>query len=70
MTKAQKPVQGYLYDGVGDEFQERNNTMCQIISRVEGAATLETGPAFMVEFGDLFQMIAYSSELSPYYQID
>lgn len=68
---ANKPVQGYTFDSVGSEHESRNNTTCQIIERAEGDADLmEFGPAFVVEFGDLEQIIAYSSELSPWYQTD
>ena len=65
-----KPVQGCIFDSVGDEHQKRNNTVCQILERAEGEHLLEFGPAFLVEFGDLEQIIAYSSELSPWYQTD
>ncbi len=65
-------VQGYLYDGVSDEYAERNNTVCRIVARVEGddiaQDLMDNGPAFLVEFGDQFQMVAYSSELHPWYQ--
>lgn len=68
--KVPNPVQGYIFDGVGDEHADRNATVCKIIDRVEGTDTLEFGPRFLVEFGDLFQMTAYSAELSPWYQTE
>ena len=66
------PVQGFLYNGVSEdeEMARRNETVAQIRERVEGDHTMEFGPAFLIEFSDGFQMVAYSAELRPYYQTD
>jgi hypothetical protein len=64
-----KVVEGFMFDPVVtmEETLDREGTVCQIIGRQEGNNTLETGPAFMVEFSDGFQMEAYSDELKPWY---
>lgn len=67
----QNPVQGFVFETVtGSEYEDRNDTVCQIRRRTEGDETLQFGPAFEVEFGDGEKIVAYSSELRPWYQTD
>lgn len=59
-----------MFDSVSEEYAERNQTVCQIRARAEEDDTLNLGPAFEVEFGDGFALVAYASELRPWYQTD
>lgn len=67
-------VQGYVFESVSDEAPDadRNNTICKIVSRakVSEHELMEYGPAFKVKFGDGYEMVAYSSELHPWYPTD
>lgn len=69
-AKKNKPVQGFIFSSVSSEYEDRNETVCQIRARSEGDETMEFGPAFEVEFGDGFMLVAYASELSPWYQTE
>lgn len=63
-----KVVEGFMFEPpIPSDEPAREGTVCQIVEREESNNTLETGPAFLVRFGDGFEMEAYSAELRPWY---
>src|SRR5690348_2560091 len=62
-------VKGYMFNTVdGSNIADRNETVCQIIGRVEEEGSLmENGPMFKVKFGDGHEDVALASELSPWW---
>lgn len=61
-------IQGYLFE-TEDLDHPRNNTVCQILRRAQigDAWLLDLGCAFQVIFGDGESIVAYGSELRPWY---
>lgn len=69
-------VQGYTFDSVAGEespIAKYHGNVCQIVRRarvgeqVHEQQVLDLGPAFIVEFGDGHQEVAYANELNPWY---
>lgn len=70
MSNEGNPVQGFTYLSIVDG-DPRNDTICQILRRAEvrmGDLT-DSGPAFVVVFGDGEVKTAFSEELHPWYPI-
>lgn len=71
------PVQGYLFKSVaeGNELARYNDCVCRILRRARASEfseneTLNSGPAFVVRFGDGHTEVAYGHELNPWFPTD